>query len=83
MTAALKFLAVWKERRWMKPMSRVVRVCPAECRWITAGASGFDTSTLSWHHKASVVQKIKIKPQERPLQHKTSKDTKKKQFYWM
>ncbi len=61
----------------MGQTSQVVRVCPAECPWITAGASRIDTSTLSLHHNDSAaVQKIKIKAREQLLSHRTGKDTK-------
>lgn len=61
----------------MRQTSGVVRVCPAECLWITAGATGLDTGTLSPHHNDSVaVQKIKIKAQEQQLSHKSGKGIK-------
>lgn len=61
----------------MGQTSQVVRVCPAECLWITAGASGPDTSTLSLHHNGSAAgQKIKIKAEEQLLSHRTGGDTK-------
>lgn len=61
----------------MRQTRQVVRVCPAECPWITAGASGLDTSTLSSHHNDSAaVQKTKIRAEKRLLSHRTGKDTK-------
>lgn len=61
----------------MRQTSGVVRVCPAECLWITAGATGLDTGTLSPHHNDSVaVQKIKIKAREQQLSHKSGKGIK-------
>lgn len=61
----------------MRQTSQVVRVCPAECPWITAGASGLDTSTLSSHHNESAaVQKIKIGAEEQLLSCRKGKGTK-------
>lgn len=59
----------------MGQTSQVVRVCPAECPWITAGASGLDTGALSSHHNDSAaVQKIKIKAGEQLLSYRTGGD---------
>lgn len=59
----------------MGQTSQVVRVCPAECPWITAGASGQDTGASSLHYNDSAaVRKIEIKAGEQPLSHGTGRD---------